>query len=79
MFINKYLIWISLVIWGSIWCYTGVYASKYQITKKPNCDGTLKPATCDIILKVPISFCANNDENGITFYYNEKVNRLYLR
>jgi len=68
-----------MVVWGSVCFYMGLFISDYRITRKPNCVGTLKPATCDIILKIPVSFCANNDENGVTFYYNEKVNRLYLR
>jgi len=60
--------------------WIGFTASQYQITRKANCDGTLKPAECDVILKLPKTYCAGTDERGVTFYYDGNiVNRIYLR
>lgn len=78
MFIHKYVACVVVVLWSIIWCSIGLIISDYKIMKKPNYDGTLKPATCDIELKIPKSYCTGADENGITYYYNTVVNRLYL-
>jgi hypothetical protein len=70
---------IIILLWSAFCCFIGVQIGKYQIVKKANCDGTLKPATCDVALKLPKTYCVGTDENGITFYYDSVVNRLYLR